>query len=193
MLLNLQEEKTDPRVRRTRQLLEQAFMEAIQANGFHAISVQDITEKAGVNRATFYAHFSDKYALLDYSIQHRFRQEIEKRLLNACHFSMENLRQLIITVCEFVEGANAHCSPADPQFESLAETQVKEQVRELLQNWVEQTESCSEPQIASTAASWAIYGLALDWSRDKKHSPAEEFAGRVLPLIASSLQFQQPA
>jgi AcrR family transcriptional regulator len=193
MLLNMQEEKTDPRVRRTRQLLEHAFMEAIQEKGFHAISIQDITEKAGVNRATFYAHFADKYALLDYSIRQMFRQEIEKRMLNACHFTMENLRQLIITVCEFVEGANAHCSPADPQFESLAETQVKEQVRELLQNWIEQTDSWSDPQNASTAASWAIYGLALNWSREKKRPSAEEFANHVLPLIASSLQVQQPA
>ncbi|MBK8823892.1 MAG: TetR family transcriptional regulator [Anaerolineales bacterium] len=30
--------------------------------------MQDVTDKAQVNRATFYAHFQDKYALLDYSI-----------------------------------------------------------------------------------------------------------------------------
>ena len=132
MLLNLQDEKLDPRVRRTRQMLEQAFMQVISEKGFHSVSVQDITEKAGVNRATFYAHFPDKYALLDHSIRQMFRQEIEKRMYNACHFSLENLRQLFTTVCEFVEGANPPCSPADPQFESLAETQVKEQVRELL-------------------------------------------------------------
>src|SRR5207245_2778046 len=55
----------DPRVKRTRKLLQQAFIELFQEKGFAAISIQDITERATVNRATFYAHFPDKYALLD--------------------------------------------------------------------------------------------------------------------------------
>ncbi len=55
----------DPRVKRTRKLLQQAFLELFQEKGFAAISIQDITERATVNRATFYAHFQDKYALLD--------------------------------------------------------------------------------------------------------------------------------
>jgi AcrR family transcriptional regulator len=32
--------------------------------GFQAVSIQDITDKAGINRATFHAHFTDKYQLL---------------------------------------------------------------------------------------------------------------------------------
>ena len=70
-------EKLDPRVKRTRNLLEQAFMEVVAEKGFQAVSVQDITEKAGVNRATFYAHFPDKYALLDYTVRQGFRQPVE--------------------------------------------------------------------------------------------------------------------
>src|SRR5690349_14450515 len=108
MLPKFKEEKVDPRVKRTRGLLERAFMEVLAEKGFQSISVQDITEKAGVNRATFYAHFPDKYALLDHSIRQGFRHEIEKRLLNACHYSEENLKALIVTVCEFVSNANSH-------------------------------------------------------------------------------------
>ena len=52
-------EKLDPRVKRTRTLLEQAFMDLIQEEGFQGVTVQDIAERAGVNRATFYAHFAD--------------------------------------------------------------------------------------------------------------------------------------
>ena len=53
-------EKLDPRVKRTRGLILQAFGEILAEKGFHSLSVQDITEKAGINRATFYAHFEDK-------------------------------------------------------------------------------------------------------------------------------------
>lgn len=55
----------DPRVKRTRQLLMQAFMELLkEKKDISSISVQDIAERATLNRATFYAHFEDKYAFL---------------------------------------------------------------------------------------------------------------------------------
>src|SRR3990172_5188069 len=181
MLSTLQNEKLDPRVKRTRSLLERSFMEVVAEKGFQAVSVQDITEKAGVNRATFYAHFPDKYALLDYSIRQGFRQELEKRTLNVCTFSMDNLRALIITVCEFISNASSHCNPPSPQFESLMETQVKAQVQELIQNWIQKLGADVDPKVAATAASWAIYGLALQWSRDKKRPSVEKFADQVLP------------
>lgn len=187
------DETLDPRVKRTRNLLEQAFMEVVAEKGFQAVSVQDIAERAGINRATFYAHFPDKYALLDHSIRQMFRQELEKRMLSVCTFSLENLRQLVVAVCEFVEKANSHCAPPQPQFESLVEAQVKAQLQDLLQNWIEQTGSDVDPRIAATATSWAIYGLALQWSHDKKRSPVETFADQVLPLIASNLRLIQPA
>jgi AcrR family transcriptional regulator len=193
MLSTLEDEKEDPRVTRTRGLLEAAFMEVVAEKGFQSASVQDITDKAGVNRATFYAHFPDKYALLDHTIRMQFRQELEKRTLNVCTFNMENLRALIITVCEFVSTASAHCNPPSPQFESLMETQVKAQIQELIQNWIEKLDTHIQPNLAATAASWAIYGLALEWSRDKKHIPVDIFAEQVLPLIAANLRLAEPA
>lgn len=56
--------KSDPRVMRTRQLLRDALLTLMAVKGFEAISVQDITDKAALNRATFYLHYSDKHDLL---------------------------------------------------------------------------------------------------------------------------------
>jgi AcrR family transcriptional regulator len=187
------DEKLDPRVKRTRQLLEGAFMELIQEKGFQSVTVQDITGRAGVNRATFYAHFEDKYALLDHSIRQGFVQEIEKRMLNACHLSMDNLRNLIVAVCEFVKNINSHCTPPQSQFESLVETQVKGVLYELLLKWLEQADLGVAPETAATAASWAIYGLGLQWSRSKQPEPVEKFAEDVLPLVAANLKLAQTA
>ena len=189
------EEKLDPRVKRTRRLLEQAFMEVVAEKGFQSVSVQDITEKAGVNRVTFYDHFTDKYELLDYSIRQGFRQELEKRTLNVCTFSTDNLRALIITVCEFISMALSHCNPPSPQFESVMETQIKLQIQELIQKWLENLDTDVDPKIAATAASWAIYGLALQWAHDKnkKRPSAEKFADEILPLIAGNLRLLETA
>jgi AcrR family transcriptional regulator len=56
----------DLRVRRTRKLLMQSLVELVIEKGFSAITVQDIADRAMVNRATFYRHYLDKYDLLDH-------------------------------------------------------------------------------------------------------------------------------
>ena len=181
--------KLAPRVKRTRQMIEQSFKGLITEKGFQSLSVQDITEQAGINRATFYAHFPDKYALLDHTIKQEFLQEIEKRTLNACHFSLDNLRMLVIVVCEFIDGAHGHCAMTEQQFQSLVETQVRAQIYTLISHWLE-----SMPEIenipktrAATAVSWALLGLAVEWSRSKRMPPLEQYADQVLPLLAANI------
>ena len=55
----------DLRVRRTRKMLMQALIDLTIEKGFSTITVQDIAERAMINRATFYRHYLDKYDLLD--------------------------------------------------------------------------------------------------------------------------------
>ncbi|MFF9098696.1 MULTISPECIES: TetR/AcrR family transcriptional regulator [unclassified Streptomyces] len=54
----------DRRVRRTRAALRTALVDLVLAKGFHAITVEEIAERANVGRATFYAHYRDKEDLL---------------------------------------------------------------------------------------------------------------------------------
>lgn len=61
-------DKQDLRVRRTYKLLRDALVELIGEKPFEKISVTDICDRAMVHRATFYSHFEDKYALLEYCI-----------------------------------------------------------------------------------------------------------------------------
>ncbi len=56
--------RLDPRVRRTRGLLTEALLDLLREKGFNAISVQDITRRAKLNRVTFYLHYRDKEDLL---------------------------------------------------------------------------------------------------------------------------------
>ena len=60
--------RTDLRVRRTHKALRDALIDLIIAKGFNAISVRDLTERAMVNRATFYRHYHDKDDLLERTI-----------------------------------------------------------------------------------------------------------------------------
>ena len=182
------EEKLDPRVKRTRSLILAAFEQLLAAKGFESISVQDVTARAQINRATFYAHFPDKYALLDYSITQLFRREIEKRMLDACHYTPENLRSLILVVCEFLARLHTECAQPHQQFESLVEGTIKKQIFELLSHWLEQAKSRIPTEIPATVATWAIYGLASFYSHSKKRPALETFVEEALPLVAVNLQ-----
>lgn len=59
------EELEDLRIRRTRKVLQEALIELTVEKGFAAVTVSDITERAMVNRSTFYRHYLDKYDLMD--------------------------------------------------------------------------------------------------------------------------------
>lgn len=54
----------DRRVRRTRELLRNAFVSLVHEKGYDHVTVQDILDRADVGRSTFYAHYRDKEDLL---------------------------------------------------------------------------------------------------------------------------------
>jgi AcrR family transcriptional regulator len=56
--------KVDRRIQRTRQALRAALLELIKEKGFDALSVEEITARANLGRATFYLHYKDKEDLL---------------------------------------------------------------------------------------------------------------------------------
>ncbi|MFD0589743.1 TetR/AcrR family transcriptional regulator C-terminal domain-containing protein [Paenibacillus sp. GCM10027627] len=57
----------DRRVLRTKRLIRDALTELMEEKGFDGITVKDLTERADINRGTFYIHYKDKYDLLEQS------------------------------------------------------------------------------------------------------------------------------
>ncbi len=58
------DDEVDPRVARTTRALARALIGLIKEREFDAITVQDILDRAGVGRATFYAHYRNKQDVL---------------------------------------------------------------------------------------------------------------------------------
>ena len=54
----------DRRITRTRQALRQALIELMEEQGLDGFTVNDLCERADINRGTFYNHFHDKEELL---------------------------------------------------------------------------------------------------------------------------------
>ncbi|HHU49678.1 MAG TPA: TetR family transcriptional regulator [Clostridiales bacterium] len=60
----MENKKIDQRVRLTQSLLKNALVKLMQEHHISKISVRALCETAGINRSTFYLHYSDPYDLL---------------------------------------------------------------------------------------------------------------------------------
>jgi AcrR family transcriptional regulator len=180
----------DPRIKRTRQMLFQALQELLAEKGFDAITVQDIAERSTLNRGTIYDHFADKFALLEAMISERFQELFGARMGNATGTCQGSVRQLILTVCDFLEGvmtcSSGHKRPFEPVVESTVRTILRGFLLQGLKMHGGKAKSCADAELRATAASWLICGTVFDWSRERK-TPPDALADAVLPLVAGIL------
>ncbi len=65
-------DSTDRRVLRSRRLLADALMDLIVEKGYDDITIQEIADRADLNRATFYLHYAGKEELLLAGLAQRF-------------------------------------------------------------------------------------------------------------------------
>jgi AcrR family transcriptional regulator len=184
--------RVDPRVTRTRKLLIEAFLTLMAEKPFEAITIQDITTRATVNRATFYAHFTDKYALVDELIRDGFAQILQERLVAPAVAVQAHLRRLFLAVTDHWTAINGRCQHSYRVFEPLVEAQVKGQLRDsirrlLLEQAAPQARSRQQVELVATIVSSGLYAAALLWSQSSGTQTADAFADAAIPLIAASI------
>jgi AcrR family transcriptional regulator len=68
-LVTLRMSKTDRRIIKSQVAIKKAIIELMSEKNFDDITIQDISDRADVNRGTIYLHYQDKYDLLDKLIE----------------------------------------------------------------------------------------------------------------------------
>src|SRR5580704_662836 len=127
-------EVRDPRIRRTRQLLQGALRNLMKSKNIEEISVQDITDAATVNRATFYDHYTDKYALLEAMVAGGFHILLHERNVTFDGTCPSAVRALILATCDYL--THTHAGGTECQrhsaFEPLIEAALTTAIRRVL-------------------------------------------------------------
>ena len=185
----------DPRIRRTRLLLQDALVRLLKKKGFDEISVQDIAEEATINRATFYDHYPDRYALLECVTATRFFALLEERGAKfddgdcaAAH------RSMVLALCDFL------ASFQRPECKKHNETQRQTQphmelamiavLRKLALDGLKKHPPSNgvSPEMIASAASWALFGAAKEWAATPNRVPAEQIADVIVKLVLPVFQ-----
>jgi AcrR family transcriptional regulator len=178
-------EQLDPRIRRTRKLLQDALKRLLEEKEFDKISIQDITEAATLNRATFYAHYPDKFALLKQLIRVSFLELLAQRQVRFDGTCPMAFRAIILAVCDYLAEVQKSLSSKQHQFEPFVEATVIDQIRAVLMDGFRQHAVASNipPEVMAATASWAIYGAAKQWVSTAERVPAEQFVGVAVALV----------
>src|SRR5438477_4624508 len=127
--------EADPRVKRTRKLLQEALLALLAEKNFDAVTVQDIAERSTINRATFYGHFVDKYELFGSYIHEWYRTAVRRHLHPDATLNRSNLRQVILATMEALAEMDDHCQPTET-LKPLVMSAVQEELSALLLGWI---------------------------------------------------------
>lgn len=114
----------DRRAARTRALLLEALPGLIAERGFERLTIQNIIDRAGVGRATFYAHFENKEELLAASVG-RLRAWLEATRERAPVQPFAFMRP-------FFDHLASHRAIYRTTFERESEVSVERQIRSMM-------------------------------------------------------------
>jgi AcrR family transcriptional regulator len=181
MALLQQPVELDPRVRRTRMLLQEALSALMKEKDFERISICEITERATLSRATFYDHYLDKHSLLECMVAGKFLNLVAKRQIafTGCEGAV---RGLALGVCDFL----TEMAPAFGNSEKPLETAIVSVLRAMMSEGLQHhAPSPGLPiELVTSATAWAIYGAAREWVRTPDRMSADEAASAINRLLA---------
>lgn len=172
--------KSDTRYKSSEKKIQNAFWNMMKKEPFSEIRTQNIIKNAGINRSTFYAHYADKYDLLD-----KLENQLLDNFFNIPYSvdikdmsileNTEEFHQYFITFSKYILNNKT-------KFSLLMSEQTKmvSKISNRIENlWHEKNingESDVFNMYAISAISNLITGIIIKWiSRDFQESP-EEFA-----------------
>lgn len=170
-------QREDRRIRRTKRLLRQALADLMNEKEFKDITVKEITDRADLNRGTFYFHYSDTYDLRD-KIEDELMQEFAevtasysptpenysaRQMLEKAVGFMEEHRYLIRTM---------FCGKASSGLQDKFMA-VIEQTITMVQDQLQLNETEQEKRYHCRFCAYGIIGCLTMWLQNEDKMPGE--------------------
>ncbi len=170
--------RVDPRVTRTRKLIRDALTSLIAQKSFEAITVQDIAEQATINRATFYAHYTDKFALLDGLV----REDFAAILVQGDPLRIRSVQSMLLAVGSnvFAYVASKRKCRIDRDFESQLQRAMETELTAFL--------SSAFGHRTTMLIASALVGAAMNWRHQAPKSPTEPIVTDIVEILVEGVK-----
>ena len=184
----MEKKKIDQRVRLTQHLLKNALVQLMQEQHISKISIRAICEFAGINRSTFYVHYTDQYDLLkkveqevldnlnkylgkqDLSDERPISIQILIKVLDYVKENMELFKALLSENCDFAfqKDLVALAQIISSQQNQLFDLRTQEYIKifgftgtiSMLQKWLNDGANESPTQMAEFIIQIVYYGIS---------------------------------
>ncbi|MDR3577148.1 MAG: TetR/AcrR family transcriptional regulator [Anaerolineaceae bacterium] len=183
----------DLRVKRTHNLILEAFLDLTVQKGFSALTVSDIAKYAGINRATFYRHYTDKIDLVDHYARDVYELldiPLETGPQKSYKMETNQIFQGLIRILDHIQ-ANAKFyrvmlgKNGDPVFTDKIRQYIQKRIRRTLPTGLQIAEMSIDLYVSYSSS--ASIGAILWWLEHEIPYPPEEMATILHQLESGNL------
>jgi len=177
--------KADPRAIRSKRLLKEAVISIlIETQSLQELTVQKVTARAELNRATFYLHYVDMRDLMR-TVVYDIHEDLSQKLSPLLRLERGNMEHLIT----FLDYFYKHRKYLSVLFEEKAfQRKLQNFIEEFVQDRRDALEIPEDKKMVSReiiAAS--ILGILMWWMRDGKNYSSEFIAEQMSQWIHNKL------
>ncbi|MEH7381443.1 TetR/AcrR family transcriptional regulator [Bacillus sp. JJ1533] len=187
----MSEEKTDPRVLRTRKLIMDSFIELSSKKEFKDITIKDITTEAMINRATFYYHFEDIFDLLEKVLSEVLLINLNSESYKESELNEETFTGLFKAITNFQLSLSNRCHRG---YEDTIARIIRDQLEVIFYKMLKKHHPSEEEnslKVTAIMLSWGMYGASAEWRRNPDNMSPEEMIKHVFPFIKYGLYVEQ--
>ncbi|MGI6178234.1 MAG: TetR/AcrR family transcriptional regulator [Eubacterium sp.] len=177
---------TDMRVKRTKESIHSAFTDMMCEMDYEQISIKELTERAGINRKTFYLHYNsldDLLGEMQNEMSTRFMERIKDlkppydmdKITRAFFLSMEESGKF---------GERLACSG---NYHYINTRMVNTVMRD---TWKEENAKAKDPYIQNIIMSYvsqSTLAIYQQWVTDKKRIPLDDIINITITLVCSGI------
>ena len=181
--------KQDARVRYTKMILRQSLLELMRTKPVAKITVTEICERANINRATFYSHYTDPSDLLR-SVENEVIDDITSRVIPALYATGVDLMRALTGIFEYIRDNADTCrillsDTGDNGFQSQI---VRVMEGQYVDFWrAARSEGVGDAEYVYTYIALGSVGVIRKWLDEGTSKPCEEIAALIIKLSAAGL------
>lgn len=183
----MKEKKQDARVRYTKMIVRDALISILKEKSIAKVTVTEISALAGINRATFYAHYSDPSDLL-VSIETEIMEGVSLWIRPAFTALGSDLSKVLTSILDYIQANEEIFSvllseSGDSSFQTKVVSIIETQ---FISSFITTRNiSRDEAEYLYTFASIGIVGLIRKWLAEGMKTSPSEMAGLIVRLTSS--------